>query len=106
MTQTEKKAKSGLLFGLSLFLMLSMLTSITLSILWLLSITPQYLFYISMMLVLCASIIINISSISKRNRPEENIFATLPKKTALLFSTVSMLWILSVVLGFCKQLFY
>ena len=98
----ENKQKKGTVALLTIFITCMLLIALALNILHIMSIIPVGVIWIGFALIAVASVSINVASVAKRNRYDEDNIATISKPLAIVIVTIAFAWLLTFIMALAR----
>ena len=98
----REQHKRGIVSILAMLITLALCGAFILNLLFIGGILPSWVIWLGLCAVAFASVSINIASVAKRNRREEDNIATIPKAVAIAVVTIAVIWLLTFIIALAK----
>ena len=95
---SKKRQRLTLLFACG------MVIAVILNVLYLFEILPQEAFYIGFILAMFSTVLVNINSNAEKKRKGATALDGIPKNTAVILTSASFVWALTLIACFVKGL--
>ncbi|MBQ9991795.1 MAG: hypothetical protein IJP33_00005 [Firmicutes bacterium] len=95
----KEQNKKGIVALLSTFMLAAMAGALVINIMVIVDMLSPKLMWLGLALVSLSSVAINVSSVSKRKRKDEDNIATISKPFAVGLVTLACAWALSLILA-------
>jgi len=95
----KEQNKKGAVAFLGILLFAAMAAGLAINILVIMNIISPKLLWLGLAVISLASVAVNVSSVSKRKRKDEDNIATISKPLAIALVTLAVCWVLSMILA-------